>query len=193
MKPYAMLTALAALALAGCYESNGQLLDAAQARQPVSTYQDWTYGSGDHRYHARLNPRSDGWYDYEEAKIKDDGSEADWKHHTVLLNYLESENGKDIYVFGTWDDSEHAYFYGVVVTGPNGYWQSVTPSCDPLSADEAWYQPDLDAAKQAGATVKTIEDTEDVCLFASQATLFQAMRNVVANSGFWGRVDAAAK
>jgi len=186
-----LLACLAALVLAGCYESNGLLLDASQSRQPITTYQDWNYGSGDHRYHARLNPRSDGWYDYEEAKIAGDGSEGDWKHHTVLLNYLENANVGDVYVYGTWDDGEHAYFYGVVVGGTDGAWQSITPNCDPVGAEEKWYQPDVAAAKQAGAEVKTIDDTEDVCMFASAGALFDAMRNVVASPGFWDRVQAA--
>lgn len=186
-----LILCLTALLLAGCYESNALLLDAAQGRQPVSTYQDWTYGSGDHKYHARLNPRSDGWYDYEEAKIADTGSEGDWKHHTVLLNYLTAANGYDVYVFGTWDDGEKAYFYGVVVIATNGAWQSITPNCDPVNSSEKWYQPDVDAAKQAGAEIKTIDDMEDVCLFTSAGALFNAMRNVVATPGFWDRVEEA--
>lgn len=188
-----LILVLAGLLLAGCYESQSQLLDAGQSRQPLTTYQDWTYGSGDHRYHARLNPRADGWYDYEEAKISDSGTEGDWKHHTVLLNSLMNANGYDVYVFGTWDDSEHAYFYGVVVVGANGFWQSITPNCDPVGAQEAWYQPDVAAAKQAGAEVKSVDDMEDICLFASRDTLFQAMRNVVNTTGFWDRVSAAQK
>jgi hypothetical protein len=188
-----LIVVLAALLLAGCYESHGQLLDAGQSRQPLTTYQDWTYGSGDHHYHARLNPRSDGWYDYEEAKLDDSGKEGDWKHHTVLLNYLMASNGYDVYVYSTWDDSEHAYFYGVVVVGTNGFWQSVTPSCDPVGADPDWYQPDLAAARQAGAAVKSVDDMEDVCLFTSRDVLFDAMRNLVNTPGFWRRVNEASK
>lgn len=188
-----LIVLFAALLLAGCYESNGQLLDAGASRQPVTSYQDWTYGGGEHRYHARLNPRADGWYDYEEAKIDGSGQEGDWKHHTVLLNYLMASNGYDVYVFGTWDDSEHAYFYGVVVVGANGFWQSITPSCDPVGADQDWYQRDLNAAKAAGAEVKSIDDMEDVCMFASRDALFDAMRNVVTTDGFWDRVSAAQK
>lgn len=186
-----LIACFAMLLLAGCYESNSMLLDASQSRQPITGHQDWNYGSAGHRYHARLNPRSDGWYDYEEAQINDNGSEGDWKHHTVLLNYLESASGYDIYVYGTWDESEHAYAYGVVAVGANGFWQSISPSCDPMGADEQWYQPDLNAAKQAGAEVKTIDDAQDVCWFTSQATLFNAMRNVVAQPGFADRVQKA--
>lgn len=183
---------LSALLLAGCYESNGLLLDAGQSRQPITTYQDWNYGSGDHRYHARLNPRSDGWYNYEEAKIDSNGAEGDWKHHTVLLNYLTAANGYDIYAFGTWDDGEKAYFYGVVVVGSNGFWQSITPSCDVVGADEAWYDKDVSAAKNAGATIKSGDDS-DACQFTSRDQLFQALNNVVNTPGFWDRVNAATK
>lgn len=183
---------LSLLLLTGCYESREQLLDASQARQPITTYQDWNYGSGDHRYHARLNPRSDGWYDYEEAKI-DNGNEGTWKHHTVLLNYLTNAGGFATYVFSTWDDTEKAYIYGVVAIGANGFWQSVTPSCDPVSSDEKWYQSDVDAAKRAGADVKNIDDMEDICLFHTHDELFAAMSNIVNQSGFPGRVTEAAK
>ena len=192
MRAAALLGVVCALLLSGCYESNGLLLDASASRQPIQGYQDWTYGSGDHRYHARLNPRSDGWYEYEEAKISDDGSEGDWKHHTVLLNDLDSANGADVYVYGTWDDDEKAYFYGVVAVRPGGEWQSITPNCDPLGADDDWYDPDVAAAKAAGASV-TSKDDEDVCTFTDRDTLFQAMRNVVANPNFWDRVATARK
>jgi len=121
------------LLVAGCYESNALLLDASQPRQPITTYQDWTYGSGDKRYHARLNPRGDGWYDYSEAKIGSDGSDGDW------------------------------------------------------------YKPDLDAARNAGATVKTIDDIQDVCQFTSREQLFAAMRNLIAEPGFFDRVSRAGK
>lgn len=178
--------------LTGCYESQGLLLDAGQARQPITTYQDWNYGSGDHRYHARLNPRADGWYDYEEAKIKDNGSEDTWKHHTVLLNYLTAAWGYDMYVFGTWDDDERAYFYGVVAVGANGFWQSVTPSCDPISSDEKWGDRDVADAKAAGAELKDTGDSMN-CTFTSRDQLFQAMRNVVNEQGFADRIQAATK
>ena len=177
-----LLACLAALLLAGCYESNGMLLDASQSRQPITEYQDFTYGS-DTKHHANLNPRSDGWYDYEEATVKDDGSDGTWSHRSVLVNYLESTNGWDVYVFGYWDDTEKAYVYGVLVDQPGGRWQTITPSCDPVMGDEKWVQSDADAAKQAGADLKT-SNFEDVCVFTSADALFNAMRNVVATPGF---------
>lgn len=181
------------LLLAGCYESEGMLLSASDARQPITTYQDWNYGNGEHRYHARLNPRGDGWYAYDEAKIDASGREGSWKHYTVLLNYLTAANGYDVFVYGTYNDDEHAYMYGVVAVGANGFWQSITPNCDPVNAESAWYKPDLDAATRAGAVVKNIGEMEDICQFSSQAALFQAMRNVVAEPGFWNRVSTAQK
>ncbi|MDE2184151.1 MAG: hypothetical protein KGJ78_14120 [Alphaproteobacteria bacterium] len=191
MKHLAWLAAaVAALTLGGCYESNGLLLDASAARQPISQYQDWKYG-GDTKYHARLNPRSDGWYDYEEAKIAADGSEGTWEHHTVLLNYLENANGLDLYVYATWEDSEKAYVYGVVAVRSDGWWQSVRPDCDSMSGDPKWVGADANAATQAGGTLKS-DDAGDSCQFTNSASLFQAMRNVVAEPGFWDRVQAAA-
>jgi hypothetical protein len=187
----AAILILSMLLLTGCYESQGQLLDAGQARQPITGYQDWNYGSGDHRYHAHLNPRADGWYDYEEAKIGDNGSDGEWKHHTVLLNYMTAANGYDIYAFSTWDDAENAYFYGVVVVGANGFWQSITPNCDPIGGEEAWVARDTADAKAAGAEVKDADSTS--CVFTSRGQLFQALNNVVNESGFWTRVNDATK
>ncbi len=182
---------LSLLLLTGCYESPDLLLDAGQARQPITAYQDWNYGSGDHRYHARLNPRGDGWYNYEEAKLDDSGKEGEWKHHTVLLNYLTAAAGYDIYVFGTWDDTEHAYLYGVVAVGTNGFWQSVTPSCDPMGGDEAWVERDTANAKAAGAVVKSGDS--EICQFSSRDQLFAALRAVANEPGFASRVQEAAK
>lgn len=182
-----------AVMLAGCYESNSMLLDASQARQPISTYQDWTYSHSDGgRYHARLNPRSDGWYEYDEASVDKDGKEGKWNHHTVLLNYLENTAGFDVYVSGTWDDDEHAYVYGIVAVEPGGRWQSFSPNCDVTADNEQNYKLDTDAAKSAGAQLKT-SDIEDVCEFATAGSLFAAMRTVAGDPGFRNRVDEAAK
>jgi hypothetical protein len=174
------------LLLAGCYESKGMLLDPSVARQPISSYQDWRYGSGDNAYHARLNPRGDGWYNFEEAKIGDDGVDGEWNHHTVLMNYLENDSGNDIYVYGTWDDGEKAYIYGIVFVRGNGNWQSFAPNCNPMASGD-WYDSDVAAAQGAGA------ELADACTFGDAATLFQAMRNVVAAPGFWKRVDEASQ
>jgi hypothetical protein len=185
-----ILAGLAALSLAGCYESKSMLLDASAARQPISAYQDWRYGSGESRWHAQLTPRGDGWYNYDEAKIKDDGSEGDWEHYTVLLNYLERVDDNDIYVYGTWDDSLDAYLYGLVVMKPGGGWQSIRPSCDPIEASEQWFESDVAAAREAGAEIVST-DEEDACRFTDRGTLFQAMRNLVDRPRFWDRVDKA--
>lgn len=186
--------ALAAVVmLAGCYESNSMLLDASQARQPISTYRDWTYSHSDGgKYHARLNPRSDGWYEYDEAPIDKDGKEGKWNHHTVLLNYLEETAGLTVYVSGMWDDSERAYVYGIVAFDPSGRWQSFTPNCDVTAPDEKDYKLDTEAAKSAGAELKP-SDVEDVCMFSTADSLFQAMRTIANDSGFRNRVDEAAK
>ncbi len=81
--------------------------------------------------------------------------------------------------------------YGVVVVGANGFWQTITPNCDPVNADAKWLKPDIAAAKTAGANLKNIDDIENVCHFTSRAQLFAAMRNVIAAPGFWDRVKAA--
>lgn len=182
----------AAVMLAGCYESDSMLLDASAARQPISTYQDWTYNHSDGRkYHARLNPRSDGWYEYDEAPIGKDGKEGTWDHHTVLLNYLEDTAGLTVYVSGTWDDGEHAYVYGIVAFDSNGRWQSFSPNCDVTATDEQSYKLDTDAAKSAGAQLKSSDI--DVCFFTGAGSLFTAMRTIASDPGFRSRVAEAAK
>jgi hypothetical protein len=186
----ALVTALAGFTLTGCYESDHMLLDASQARQPITQYQDWTYSHGDSKYHDRMNPRSDGWYEYDEAPVNSDGSDGTWEHHNVLLNYLESANGADIYVAGMWDDGEKAYVYGVIVDFPNGRWQSIFPSCDSVMGDEKWEPLDHTAAVNAGAQAN---ENKGACTFASAEVLFQAMRNLVDEPGFWDRVEEATK
>lgn len=190
---HAAVLAGAAVLLAGCYESSSMLLDASQARQPISTYQDWTYNHSDGgTYHARLNPRSDGWYEYDEAPVDKDGKEGKWDHHTVLLNYLENTSGYSVYISGTWDDSEHAYVYSLVAFDSNNRWQSFSPNCDVTAGSDRDYKLDTESAKSAGAELKTT-DVEDVCLFTTADSLFQAMRTVANDPGFANRVAEAAK
>lgn len=188
----ATLAAAAAL-LNGCYESDSMLLDASASRQPVTSYQDWTYNHGDGgKYHARLNPRSDGWYEYDEAPVNDDGTDGTWDHHTVLLNYLEDSQGYQVYVSGTWDEDEHAYIYGLVAFGSDGRWQSITPSCDTMSNNQQALTLDTNAAKSAGAQLKE-GDMSDVCAFTSRDSLMAAMRTIADDPGFSSRVAAATK
>lgn len=189
--PWAVMTVAITL-LAGCYESNALLLDAAAARQPVSSYDDWKYTRGDATYHARLNPRADGWYDYEEAMIDDNGSDGDWTHYTLLLNYLENAAGMDVYIYAYWDDDEKAYMYGLVAFLPDGRWQSLQPSCDYLSADDDdQLDRDIAAAQAAGAELRS-SDMADICYFSTAGSLFDAMRTLVRDNGFRQRVEGAA-
>lgn len=182
-----LLAIASCLLLAACYESQSMLLDTSDSKQPISTYQDWRYkSSSGSRFHARLNPRSDGWYEYSEAMIQNDGSEGTWKHFTVLLNYLQSANGMEIYVFGT-KNSGGNYVYGLVAFMSGGGWQSFTPDCDIMSE----FESDLEAAKQAGASVTSTEDY-DACVFTSRTSLLAAMRNVVSQPSFAGRIQKAA-
>lgn len=188
----------AAATLAGCYESNALLLDVAAARQPITSYDDWNYTTSDTTnnahltYHARLNPRSDGWYDYEKATIEDDGTEGEWEHYTVLLNYLENAGGMDVYVSANWDDADGAYVYGLVAFWPNGTWQSIFPNCDIMGAEEQWLTFDTNAAQSAGAQLQS-DEWSDICSFTTADSLFAAMRTIVRDPGFRQRVEDAAK
>ncbi len=184
---------LSALLLSGCYESNSLLLDTSQARQPLTAAKDWTTSNAEGKVHASATPRSDGWYDYTEANVSPKGKEGAKRRHAVLLNFLTNANGKDIFVYGTKHTSGAGYFYGVVVLSPDNTWKTVTPSCDPVRADQTWYKPDIAAAKKAGASVKSAVEKADACVFTSREALFQAMRNVVASTGFWDRVASAQR
>lgn len=183
--------AAGAALLAGCYESNALLLDVSAARQPITGYDDWNYTSGDTTYHARLNPRADGWYDYENAKIQDDGTEGEWEHYTVLLNYLENAAGMDVYVSANYDSAEQAYVYGLVAVKPGGSWQYVLPDCD-IMADEQYWPLDNSAAQSAGAEMQS-DEWSDVCSFTTADSLFAAMRTVARDPGFGQRVEDARK
>lgn len=183
--------AIAAILLAGCYESNELLLDVSAARQPITSYGDWRFTSGGLTYHARLNPRSDGWYDYDTAMVNDDGTEGEWEHQSVLLNYLESTAGMDVYVAAVWDDMESAYIYALVAFLPGGGWQTVQPDCDML-ADDRYIDIDAGAASSAGAELSS-NDMADICIFRTRDSLFSAMRAVAEDPGFRQRVDDASK
>lgn len=181
------LLAAVMLLLTGCYESSKLLLDPAAARQPVLAAQDWTYGGSDHRYHARLTPRSDGWYDYAESRLDAKGVEGRWKTYRVVLNAFDRSS--DIFVYATYNSDDHAYMYGLVVIGTGNSWQTVTPNCDPVNGDAA--QPDRKAATAAGAKIASISEVVDVCQFTSRDQLFAALRSVIAEPGFWRRVKKA--
>ncbi|MFQ5563801.1 MAG: hypothetical protein ACE5FO_09560 [Parvularculaceae bacterium] len=186
-----IIAAFAVIALAGCYESSTLLLDASAARQPISNYDDWTYTRDGATYHARLNPRSDGWYDYEEAAVQSDGSESEWTHYTVLLNYLESTAGMDVYIFTNWDDVENAYIYGLVAFFPDGRWRSFQPGCDFFAApDENEWEIDVNAAQSAGAELRS-DEFSDICYFTTSSSLFAAMRTVAHDPGFRKRMKNA--
>jgi hypothetical protein len=185
-RPLSVFACLACLLLANCYESQELLLNAADARQPL-THQDWQHGSGDSIYHAELTPRPDGWYDYAFAPVRADGSEGAWEHHKLLLNDLQSVGGERLYIFGIWDNVQQAYIYGVVTVSPDGSWRAVAPSCSARSTDE-WYKSDIAAAVSAGGMHS---QGDDVCTFKSRGALFEAMRKVIANPGFRNREIAA--
>jgi hypothetical protein len=186
-----LIILLIGLTLAGCYESSTMLLDPGAARQPIAAGKDWTYGSGDRRFHARLTPKPNGWYDYAETRLDRNGAEGPWRTHAVVLNDLAKVDGYDLFVYGTYNRTDEAYMYGLVVIGKGGFWQSVIPNCDPANADAKWLQPDIRAAKAAGANIKAIDELESVCHFTKRDQLFAAMRNVIAAPGFWDRVKAA--
>jgi hypothetical protein len=179
---------LIGLVLAGCYESNSLLLDTSAARQPIAAGKDWTYGSGPQRVHARLTPRPDGWYDYAEARLDKNGAEGPWTRYAVVLNTLAAVNGYDLFVYGTYNRTDSAYMYGIVVVGKDGFWQSVMPNCDPANAEARWFQADVGAARAAGGNIKAIDEYESVCHFTTREQLVAAMRNVIAAPGFWDRV-----
>ena len=171
----------AGLLLAGCYESQTNLLNPAAARQPIASNSGWTDTRSDSTYHNRLSIRSDGWYDFSEAEIGQDGKEGDWETHTVLLNDLGSRNGWALYAFASWDTSEKAYVYGIVGVG-NGTWRSAQPSCD-TTADSP---PEVGIAVQAGARH---DNDKGICVFSDSASLLTALRNYSETDGFWKKLN----
>jgi hypothetical protein len=180
-----LLAFLASLLLAGCYKSKGLLLDASAARQPITRYQDWTDESGSTRYHYRLNPRSDGWYDYEDAMIYSDGTEDKWAHHSVLMNDLGYANGVRLYVYATWDDEADGYVYGIVGFGDN-FWRTVSPDCgaDPEHADV-----ENPLARQIALTSGAKDDGSGECVFTDRDSLLAALRRYVNTSEFWQKLN----
>jgi hypothetical protein len=169
---------LACVLLAGCYESQSMLLDPSAARQPVASNSDYTDTRDGQAYHDRLIARSDGWYDFSEAMRNSDGTEGEWETHTVLLNDLGNSNGWALYAYGTWDDTEKAYVYGIVAVGANGVWRSAGPDC---SGDDP---PGLAPAQQAGAQIG-----QGICTFTSASGLLDALRAYTDTAAFWTAIN----
>lgn len=185
----AMVLALAGLLLAGCYESNQMLLNPGMAAQPIKTAADWKYQSDGDTYHAKLRPRSDGWYEFEEAQVNSDGSEGTPDHHALLLNYLERADTNDVYVFGTWNERESTFMYGIAVIRPDHTWRLLIPNCDSFTARGGWASVDVDAAVKAAAQTPR---GQYGCFFTSDQSLRRAMRNLVETKTFWQRLDGAS-
>ncbi len=182
-----LLLVAAGFLLAGCYESRVMLLDPAAARQPVKTAMDWKYTNDAGTFHARLTPRRDGRYDYQESEVDQDGSEGDPERHVALLNFLDRVSGADIYIVGMWNGNDHAYMYGLAVVRPDINWRVVFPNCDFFTSRGGWQEADLMAAQKAFARRP---NGEAGCFFTSTASLKNAMTYVVNTPGFWTRLNA---
>lgn len=170
---------LACILLTGCYQSQTMLLDTSAPRQPIASNSDYTDTRDGQTYHDRLIARSDGWYDFSEAQRNADGSDGAWETHTILLNDLGYANGWTLYAYGTWDDTEKAYVYGIIAVG-NGLWRSAQPSC---GQDDA---PGLAPAQQAGAQYDSGNGT---CTFTSASALFAALRAYTNTQAFWNSIN----
>lgn len=111
---------IAALGLAGCYESHVLLLDPGEARQPLVA---GDYGAVDER--RRIIPRADGWYD--EYMWRADLGE--WgSPRPILLNELGLVEGRSTYAVAV-PAPEGVWLYGVVaITEDGGFIQS-RPDC----------------------------------------------------------------
>jgi hypothetical protein len=177
------LLPLVLLLLSGCYESQSMLLDPSAARQPVQGG-DWTETRGGDSYHDRMIARSDGWYDFYEQDVTTNGN---WEHHVVLVNTLGSSRGYVTYAYGSWDDDEKAYVYGIAVILSDGSWHTVQPNCDDTNIDPV----EKGVALQQGATI--IKDGSpqggDVCEFDNTGSLLAALNAYAQTDDFWNRLN----
>jgi hypothetical protein len=183
---YRLITLLlAGLLLSGCYESQSQLLDLTQARQPVVASDVLDVRKGK-TYHEKLTPRSDGQYEFDEALRDTNGRDGDWSHHTVLLNDLGTIRGHILYAYGTRDAGENAFVYGILVFKGGNSWKGVAPDCARNALGD-YVTREFVVAFRNGATI--VNRSNGVCEFSTSGALIGALRDFANTDEFWSRAN----
>ena len=171
--------------LSGCYESPAQLLDLAQARQPIAA-SDVLDVRRDITYHEKITPRADGQYEFDQATRDMNGRDSTWITHTVLLNDLGTVRGHVLYAYGTWDGSENAFVYGILVFKGANNWKAVSPDCA-RNALGNYVAREYVVAFRDGATIDN--RSNGICEFSTSGILVGALRDFANTDEFWLRAN----
>jgi hypothetical protein len=182
-----VLVSLASVLLSGCYESRTQLLDLAQARQPVASSDVLDVRQGT-TYHERITPRADGQYEFDQATRDANGRDSAWVRHTVLLNDLGTIRGHVLFAYGTSDPSENAFVYGVLVFKGANNWKAVAPNCARNALGD-YVAREFVVAVRDGATV--VDRSNGVCEFPTSGMLVGALRDFANTDEFWSRANGS--
>ena len=156
--------ALAAAALAGCYESQALLLDAGQAVQPLATGDFQNVGEPGDNVTVRLG--ADHWYAVTGKGPKD---KAPGETQRLLFNVLPGGDQRR-FVFA--NDLKGAFIYGLARRDADGKVYFNVPFCGDT--------PARDAAAKAGAAMGTKKALGPTCTFATRASLLDALQRFAA-------------
>lgn len=179
------LVSLVGVLLSGCYESQSQLLDPGQARQPVAASDVLDVRQGT-TYHEKVTPRSDGQYEFDQATRDTNGRDGNWSRHTVLVNDLGTIRGHVLYAYGTWDAPENAFVYGILVFKGGNNWKGVAPDCARNALGD-YVTREFVVAFRNGA--KIVNRSNGVCEFSTPAMLIGALRDFANTDEFWSRAN----
>lgn len=182
-----VLPPLVSLVLAGCYESQTQLLNPAEARQPLASNDALDTRQGV-TYHEKLTVRSDGQYDFQQAVRDDYGQDSAWSRHTVLLNDLGTIRGHVVYAYGTWDSGENAFVYGIIVFKGGNSWKAVAPNCARNALGD-YVAREFVVAFRHGA--KIVNRSSGVCEFTTADMLMASLRDFAGTDEFWAEANAS--
>ena len=167
MKAAFVLIALCGLLLTACYASDGPLLDADAAAQPLV---DGVYvrdGDPDDRY--RISLQSDGWYRVEQFNPNGTIGES----RKVLFNAVDPVDGRPAYALAIQTDDGFIYASLFV---DDGRVYLATPDCgDPLERDLAVDQ---------GASPGDDDDMTRNCTFHSRGALLSALAMFAGQADF---------
>jgi hypothetical protein len=155
---------VAALALAGCYESKTLLLDAKQAATPLAVGSQTLADEGERPYDVDIRLGADRWYT---ITTKGGGDKADRFLFTPLAGGLD---GQFAFAVG----GKGAYLYGVAERRDGRLYLDV-PFCD--------LGPARDAAVAHGVRVDPKRAMAPSCTFTRAADLTGALADYARRSG----------
>lgn len=164
---FAALAVVAGLSLAGCYISDGLLLEPGAALQPIPGG-DYVSSDGSVR---RLTMLPDGWY----AQRVRQPRGAWGPSGRFLANRLGRIAGRDVYVVAQYGRDVPGYVYAVVAVQGDSF---------ALAAPDCSKPADAALAGTWNGRSRTLKDLDKVCDFANRQSLLGALRAFAAQAQF---------